>query len=68
MIAFRVLILVGLVFVIKWLVQAASTKGDDGQCGSRRAINILKERYVRGEIDKAQFDVMKRDLADEFCS
>ena len=64
MIVFGVLILVGLVFVIRWLFQATSKKGDSGQQGSR-AIDILKERYARGEIDKTQFEGMKRDLADE---
>ena len=63
MIIFWILILVGLAFVIRWLFQATSKKGDGGQSGSR-AIDILKERYARGEIDKAQFEDMKRDLAD----
>ena len=64
MVVFWILILVGLVFVIRWLLQATSKKGDSGQNGSR-AMGILKERYARGEIDKAQFEAMKRDLADE---
>ena len=64
MVVFWILILVGLVFVIRWLLQATSKKGDYGQRGSR-AIDILKERYARGEIDKTQFEAMKRDLADE---
>jgi putative membrane protein len=63
MIVFWILILVGLVFVIRWLLQATGKKGDSGQRGSQ-AIDILKERYARGEIDKAQFDSMKRDLAE----
>ncbi len=63
MVVFWILILVGLVFVIRWLVLATSKKGDSGQPTSR-AIDILKERYARGEIDKAQFETMKRDLAD----
>ena len=63
MIIFWILILVGLVLVIRWLIQSTSKKGDIGQRGSR-AIDILKERYARGEIDKAQFEDMKRDLTD----
>lgn len=61
MIVFWILILVGLVFVIRWLIQTTSRGKNSGQSGSR-AIDILKERYARGEIDKAQFEDMKQDL------
>ena len=64
MVVFWILILVGVVFGIRWLLQANSKKGDSGQRGSQ-AIDILKERYARGEIDKAQFEAVKSDLADE---
>lgn len=64
MILFWILILVGLVFVIRWLVQATGKKEEHGRQGSR-AMEILKERYARGEIDRSQFEAMKRDLADE---
>jgi putative membrane protein len=63
MILFWILILIGLVFVIKWLIQSTSRARNNGQSGSR-ALEILKERYARGEIDKAQFEDMKRDLTD----
>jgi putative membrane protein len=64
MIVFWILIIVGLVFLIRWLIQATGKKENVGSRGSR-AMEILKERYARGEIDKAQFEAMKRDLADE---
>jgi putative membrane protein len=63
MIVFWILILVALVFVVRWLIQTTGRGKNSGQSGSR-AIDILKERYARGEIDKAQFEDMKQDLAD----
>jgi len=63
MIIFWVLIIVGVVFFIKWLVH--STKGHSNFSrieSSSRALDILKERYARGEINKQEFDEKKKDL------
>ncbi len=63
MIAFWVLIIVGLVFLIKWLIQTTGSGKTGGRMGSS-AIEILKERYARGEIDKAEFEAKKKDLLE----
>lgn len=34
-----------------------------GQRGEDSAMEILKQRYARGEIDKTEFDARKRDLS-----
>ena len=61
MIVFWVLVIVGLVFLIKWLIQSTKSDKDIARVGSR-ALDILKERYARGEIGKEEFQRMKADL------
>jgi putative membrane protein len=62
MIVFWILVIVGVIFLIKWLVQ--STKADSSaiHSGSSKAFEILRERYARGEIDKKEFEEKKKDL------
>ena len=61
MIAIWVLVIVGLVFLVKWLIQAS--RGGAGVVrSSPRAIDILKERYAKGEINKEEFEEKKRVL------
>ena len=61
MLVFWVLVIVGLVFLIKWLIQTTSSGKTDGRTGPK-AIDILKERYARGEVSKDEFETIKQDL------
>jgi putative membrane protein len=62
MILFWILVIVGLVFLIKWLVQSTRDAQGGRSSSTSRAVHILEERYARGEIDKQEFQEKKRDL------
>jgi putative membrane protein len=57
MLVFWGLVITGVVLGIRWLVRqgSAESKGD-------RALDILRERYARGEINREEFLARKRDL------
>lgn len=54
------LLVVAVLAVARWV--AGGHRLRDGDAPDR-ALEILKERYARGEIDKAEFDSRRRDLA-----
>lgn len=47
---------------IRWL--AGDRNGPPGSRHRPSALDIAKERYARGEIDRAQYEDLKRTLAD----
>jgi putative membrane protein len=62
MAAFWIAVIVGIVFLIRWLIVSARAGG--AQAGLEdSALDILKKRYARGEIDKEEFEEKRRDLA-----
>ncbi|PIQ46460.1 MAG: hypothetical protein COW04_02055 [Deltaproteobacteria bacterium CG12_big_fil_rev_8_21_14_0_65_43_10] len=50
-----------MIFLIKWLIQTTGSGKDLAPYGSR-ALDVLKERYARGEISKEEFEEKKNDL------
>ncbi|MCL4476134.1 MAG: SHOCT domain-containing protein [Nitrospirae bacterium] len=59
MIAFWVLVIAGIVYLVKVLAGGRSSTYSNKE---ETAIDILKKRYARGEIDAEEFAKRKRDL------
>ena len=57
MIAFWLLLILGIIVLIRYL-GGLGKRSDAG----RSPLDILKERYARGEIDKKEFEEMKKEL------
>ena len=57
MLLFWVVVIVGLVVGIRWLLGQAKAPSSDS------ALEIVRQRYARGEINKEEFEAKKRDLA-----
>lgn len=59
MVLWWVLLVVGIVALFRWI-------SDQSRGGGRRheknAIDILEERYARGEIDRKEFEEKKKDI------
>ena len=56
MLLFWALVIVAIVVGIRWLLgQRRDSRGDS-------ALEILRQRYARGEINKDEFEARKRDL------
>jgi putative membrane protein len=56
MLLFWALVIVGLIVGIRWLLDRGKERKSDP------AIEILRQRYARGEINKDEFEAKKKDL------
>jgi putative membrane protein len=57
MFLFWLLVVAALVIGIRWLVGKGKSQRSD------RALEILRERYARGEINKDEFEAKQKDLS-----
>jgi uncharacterized membrane protein len=57
MVLFAILVVAGIVLLIRRLARAR-----DGSSGEKPSLEILKERYAKGEIDRNEFEEKRKDL------
>ncbi len=65
MILFWALVILGIVALVRWLMQASQARRE--QHGrtlprDRTPLEIVQERYARGEIDREEYEQKRRDL------
>ncbi|MGD8228404.1 MAG: SHOCT domain-containing protein [Desulfobacteraceae bacterium] len=61
MMAFWVAVIVGIILFIRWLIVSSRTGAVKGP-SENSALEILKTRYAKGEINKEEFEEKKTDL------
>ena len=57
MLLFWILVIAGLVLAVRWLISEGKERRSDS------AMEILRQRYARSEINKEEFEAKKRDLS-----
>lgn len=60
MLLFWTLLTLGVFALIKWLAGEGGSRGAPAQ---KNALQILEERYARGEIEREEFEQKKHDLS-----
>lgn len=61
MIAFWILVIIGIVFLIRWLMWSTN-RGREIK-SEETPLDILKRRYAKGEISTEDFERMKKDIS-----
>ncbi len=60
MLLFWALLVVGVIVLLRWFATGADRRAPPAEGAS--ALDILAQRYARGEIDRAEFEQKRRDL------
>ena len=58
MIVWWAIIIGAIILLVRWAIGQAKQSGG----GGKASVDILKERYAKGEINKEEFEAKKKDL------
>ena len=62
---FMVLAWVAIIWLVVWLIRGGTSQGQKGnghEHHGKTALDILNERYAKGEIDRKEFEEKKKDI------
>ena len=62
MVLFWAAIIAAAVIAVRWLAQSDRSRDNNAKQGSDRSLEILRERYARGEISREEYEQMRKDL------
>ena len=62
MFIFIIPIIIGIVLLVTWSVRRSGFNFDFINKNTTHSVEILKERYAKGELTKEQYESMKKDL------
>ncbi|MGM0983401.1 MAG: SHOCT domain-containing protein [Pseudomonadota bacterium] len=63
MLLFWGLVILGVIALVRWLWMSGTGSGKDGGEAPRKtALDILQERYARGEIEREEYERKRRDI------
>jgi putative membrane protein len=57
------LVIIGVIFLVKWLVAQDDKTKTAAAKPENSPLDILRERYAKGEVDKEEFEQKKKDLS-----
>lgn len=63
MLLFWGLVIAGIVALVRWAgAQSGAPRNPSSDAPARTPLQILQERYARGEIERDQYEIKRRDL------
>jgi putative membrane protein len=63
MMFFGFIFIIGIVLLVIWFTRRSGFNFDFINKNTAHSVEIVKERYAKGEITKEQYESMKKDLA-----